>query len=97
MYSAELYNQAMEQEKAWLDSIDAGDSPYNTDYRSRYWGSNWSYASGLIAEKSDTFVYDVNLLTAWYSQKSSNGISEKITFVFEPVRGAKSRRFCFFR
>lgn len=95
IYSDDFYKDATSQEKMWLDSIDAGDSPYNTDYRSRYWGSNWSYASGLIAEKSDTLAYDFNLLTAWYSPKSANGLG-KITLVFEPAGNSKINKVLFF-
>lgn len=96
IYSGDFYKDATEQEKMWLDSIDAGDSPYNTDYRSHYWGSNWSYASGLIAEKSDTLANDFNLLTVWRSTKSSGGIGKKITFVFEPAGSSKIKKILFF-
>lgn len=96
IYSDDFYKDATSQEKMWLDSIDAGDSPYNTDYRSRYWGSNWSYASGAIAEKSDTLAYDFNLLTTWHSPKSSNGVCKKITLVFEPAGDSKINKVLFF-
>ena len=96
IYSDDFYTDATSQEKMWLDSIDAGDSPYNTDYRSRYWGSNWSYASGLIAEKSDTLAYDFNLLTAWHSPQLSNGVGSKITLVFEPAGDSKINKVLFF-
>lgn len=96
IYSDDFYRDATEQEKMWLDSIDAGDSPYNTDYRSRYWGSNWSYASSLIAEKSDTLAYDFNLLTAWHSPTSANGVGKKTTLVFEPAGNSKINKVLFF-
>jgi len=96
IYSGDFYKDATAQDKMWLDSIDAGDSPYNTDYRSRYWGSNWSYASGLIAEKSDTLAYDFNLLTAWHSPKSSNGVGKKITLIFESAGDSKIKKVLFF-
>lgn len=95
-YSPDFYKEATEQEKAWLDSIDSGDSPYNTDYRSRYWGSNWSYASALITPKSDSLAYDFNLLTYWHSPKASDGIGEKITLVFEPTENSKIKTVMFF-
>src|SRR5690606_3410383 len=96
IYSDDFYRDATSQEKMWLDSIDSGDSPYNTDYRSRYWGSNWSYASSLIAEKSDTLAYDFNLLTAWHSPTSVNGVGKKISLVFEPAGGSKINKVLFF-
>lgn len=96
IYSGDFYKDATEQEKMWLDSIDASDSPYNTDYRSRYWGSNWSYASNIIAQKSDTLAYDFNLLTGWRSPNGSNGIGKKITFVFEPAGNSKIKKILFF-
>ncbi|RQP15839.1 MAG: hypothetical protein EAS52_13735 [Parapedobacter sp.] len=96
IYSDDFYRDATSQEKMWLNSIDAGDSPYNTDYRSRYWGSNWSYASGLIAEKSDTLAYDFNLLTAWHSPTSSNGLGKKITLVFESSGDSEIKTVLFF-
>jgi len=96
IYSGDVYKDATAQEKMWLDSIDSGDSPYNTDYRSRYWGSNWSYASGLIAEQSDTLAYDFNLLTAWHSPTSSNGVGKKITLIFESAGDSKINKVLFF-
>ena len=96
IYSGDFYKDATAQEKMWLDSIDAGDSPYNTDYRSLYWGSNWSYASSLIAEQSDSLAYDFNLLTAWHSPTLSNGVGKKITLIFESAGDSKINKVLFF-
>lgn len=96
IYSPDFYTQASTQEKAWLDSIDSGNSPYITDYRSRYWGSNWSYASSLITQESDSLAYDFNLLTPWRSQKISAGIGEKIRLVFEPTGYSRIKKVMLF-
>lgn len=96
VYSADFYEKASVQEKIWLDSIDSGDSPYNTDYRSKYWGNNWLYTSELTAKKSDSLAYDFNLLTAWFSAEDSDGIGEKITFVFEPTGSSQIKKVRFF-
>lgn len=96
VYSANFYQKASEQEKAWLDSVDSGDSPYNTDYRSRYWGNNWSYATTLVSQKSDSLACDFNLLTPWFSVEDSDGVGEKITFVFEPAGGSQIKKVRFF-
>ncbi|WP_157279003.1 NADase-type glycan-binding domain-containing protein [Olivibacter sitiensis] len=96
IYSPSFYEKANEREKTFLDSLESGDSPYNTDHRSRYWGNNWPYATDLIRQEEEYPAYDFSLATQWLSRTGTDGVGEKITYIFEPAGDSEIREVLFF-
>ncbi|RQP16518.1 MAG: hypothetical protein EAS52_11580 [Parapedobacter sp.] len=98
VWTAEDYASLTNTQKNWIDSLSEGDNPYLTGNRaSSAWGSNWEFATDLATNSpGEPAAYDFNLTTHWLSPKGTDGIGQRISFVFAPAYGSQIKRVKFF-